>query len=142
MKKILSFQTPTEHYTAHDCLVWCFDDRFTPLLDLFSRGLGNFDLVKVAGGAKALAGDPLPDRDFVLGQIKASVKLHGVKRIILMTHRDCGAYGGSKAFTSGDAERGYHEAQLIVAKKFVESELPGVQVEAYFADADGLYAAG
>jgi len=140
MKKILSLRTPMEHYTAHDCVVWCFDDRFTPLLTLFSKGLGNFDLVKVAGGAKALAGGPSPDRDFVMGEVKASIKLHGTKRVILMTHRDCGKYGGSKAFTSGDAEKSYHGAQLTAAKQFVESEVPGPQVETYFADTDGLYA--
>lgn len=140
MKKTFSFQSPTEHYAAHDCVLWCFDDRETPLLIAYTKGMGKFDLIKIAGGAKALAGDPSPDRDFVLGQIKASIRLHGVKRVILMTHRDCGAYGGSKAFTSEDAEKGYHQAQLATAKKFVESEIPGIQVEAYFADVDGLYA--
>jgi carbonic anhydrase len=142
MKKTISFQSPAEHYTATSCIVWCFDDRFTGLLEAFSRGLKNFDLVKVAGGAKVLAGDPSSDRDFVLSQIKTSIRLHGTKRVVLMLHRDCGAYGGSKSFVDAEAEKNYYVAQLAAAKQFVASEIPDIQVEICFADFDGLYTIG
>ncbi len=135
------FQSPREHYAAQACVVWCFDDRFYKLLKAFGKqnGLKNIDLVKVAGGAKALAGGPSPERDFVLNQVKTSIRLHGAKRVILMLHRDCGAYGGSKNFENGDVERKNHETQLRAAKDFLADEIPGVAVDAYFADFDGLY---
>lgn len=143
MKKSLDFNSRKDHYTADACVVWCFDDRFYKLLKAFGRqeGWKNIDLVKVAGGAKALAGGPSPDRDFLLNQIKTSIRLHDTKRVVLMTHRDCGAYGGSKAFANEEAEREQHEAQLAAAKKFVADELRDMRIPiaAYFADFDGLY---
>jgi len=138
---VIAFSTPKEHYMADACVVWCFDDRFYKLLKAFGKQVGfkNIDLVKIAGGAKALAAGPSPERDFVAGQIAASLKLHGTKAIILMTHRDCGAYGGSKNFTDAAAERVFQDEQLLAAKAFVASEAPGIPVKAYFADFDGLY---
>jgi carbonic anhydrase len=139
MEQLFAFRSPTGHYTADACIVWCFDDRFSGLLSAFSKDFKNFDLVKVAGGAKALAEDSSPDRDFVLNQIQTSVRLHGAKRIILMLHRDCGAYGGSKNFTDAVAEKDYYVSQLAAAKNFLEREIPDVPVDVCFADFDGLY---
>jgi carbonic anhydrase len=125
MKRVISFDLQKGHYTADACVVWCFDDRFYKLLKAFGKqeGFKNIDLVKIAGGAKALAsagvessnGGSNPDRDFVLGQIKTSMRLHGTKRVMLMVHRDCGGYGGSAAFADAAMEQAHHEAQLAAA---------------------------
>lgn len=159
MEKVFAFESSKEHYTADACVVWCFDDRFYKLLKAFGKqeGWQHIDLVKVAGGAKALASAASPDasgaspeRDFLLNQIKTSIRLHGTKRVVLMTHRDCGAYGGSKNFADArvgvageDAEFAAHEAQLKAAREFVASELASsgtnIPVDAYFADFDGLH---
>jgi carbonic anhydrase len=139
MEKILSFNSPREHYTADACIVWCFDDRFSGLLNIFAKDLKNYDLVKVAGGAKALAGEATPERDFVLDQIKKSIALHGTKKVILMLHRDCGAYGGSKSFADLDTETKNQTEQLAAAKQFLANEIPDVPIETDFAEFDGLY---
>jgi len=138
--KIIAFESPKGHYEADACVVWCFDDRFYKLLKAFGKQekFKNIDLVKLAGGAKALAGGSSPECDFVLEQIKVSIRLHHTKRVVLMTHRDCGAYGGSKQFADADAERAHHENELKKAKEFVAKEVP-IPVGAYFADFDGLY---
>ncbi|HUC31357.1 MAG TPA: carbonic anhydrase [Candidatus Paceibacterota bacterium] len=140
----VKFGSSKEHYTADACVVWCFDDRFYKLLKAFGKqeGFGHIDLVKIAGGAKALAGDASPDRDFVLNQIKTSARLHGTKRVILMLHRDCGAYGGSKNFADVDAEKEQLGEKLQYAGDFIKGEFPDMQVDAYFADFDGLYMCG
>jgi len=140
----VKFNSPKEHYTADACVVWCFDDRFYKLLKAFGKqeGFGHIDLVKVAGGAKALAGDASPERDFLLGQIATSGRLHGTKRAILMLHRDCGAYGGSKSFADADTEKTELIKQLHQARDLVKKELSdvdGLVVDVYFADFDGLY---
>lgn len=140
MEKIISYNSPREHYAADACVVWCFDDRFSRLLSAFSKDFKSFDLVKVAGGAKALAGGSSPERDFILGQVRTSVRLHGTKRIVLMLHRDCGAYSGSRNFADAATEKDYHARQLAAAKQFLASEILGVQIDIYFADFDGLYA--
>lgn len=144
MEPFVKFDSQKEHYTADACVVWCFDDRFYKLLKAFGKQerFDHIDLVKVAGGAKTLAGDASPDRDFVLGQIKTSVRLHGTKRVVLMLHRDCGAYGGSKSFTDAVAEKAELIKQLHQAQDFVKQalhEVDGLTVDACFADFDGLY---
>ena len=139
---IFKFQSSKEHYTADACVVWCFDDRFYKLLKAFGKeeGWGNIDLVKLAGGAKALAAGPSPERDVVLGQIKASIRLHNTNKVILMNHCDCGAYGGSKHFAGREAEHEYQNDQLMTAKHFLEQELPqGFTILCYLADFDGLH---
>jgi carbonic anhydrase len=144
MEPSIKFESSKEHYTADACVVWCFDDRFYKLLKAFGKQekFDHIDLVKIAGGAKALAGEASPDRDFVLNQIKTSVRLHGTKRVILMLHRDCGAYGGSKSFADADAEKAELVKQLHQAQEFVKKEMGdvvGIAVDAVFADFDGLY---
>ena len=64
----------------------------------------------------------------------------GTKRIALMLHRDCGAYGGSKSFVDTDAELNSQKDQLSAAKNFLSSEISDIPVDLYFADFDGLYA--
>ena len=139
MEKTLSYETPKEHYAADACVVWCYDDRFSGLLGALTKDLKNYDLVKVAGGAKALAGDPSPERDFVLAQVTTSIRLHGAKRVVLMLHRDCGAYGGSKQFADPDAEAAFFKDQLAGARDFLKGEVGDLPVDAYFADFDGLF---
>jgi carbonic anhydrase len=140
----VKFDSSREHYTADACVVWCYDDRFYKLLKAFGKqeGFAHIDLVKIAGGAKALAGEASSDRDFVLNQIKTSTRLHGTKCVILMLHRDCGAYGGSKSFPGADVEKEelikqLHQAQDLVKKEL--SDVAGLVVDACFADFDGLY---
>ena len=137
----VKFASSREHYDANACVVWCFDDRFYKLLKAFGKqeGFAHIDLVKIAGGAKALAGEASPDRDFILNQIKTSVRLHGTKRVILMLHRDCGAYGGSKSFADADAEKAELAKRLSAARDFIKQELPDMHVDTVFADFDGAY---
>ena len=146
VEPLVKFESSKKHYTANACVVWCFDDRFYKLLKAFGKqeGFAHIDLVKIAGGAKALASavGASPDRDFVLNQIKTSARLHGTKRVVLMLHRDCGAYGGSKSFADADAEKAELVKQLHQAQDLVKKELPdvdGLVVDVCFADFNGLY---
>ena len=141
MERVITFGSDPGHYTADACVVWCFDDRFYKLLKAFGKqeGFAHIDLVKIAGGAKALAGDASPERDVLLGQIKASVRLHGTKRVILMLHRDCGGYGGSKSFADAETEVRELTEQLHHAQDFVKKEVPDITVDICFADFDGLH---
>jgi carbonic anhydrase len=141
-KKVLDFNSPKDHYEADACIVWCFDDRFFKLLKAFGKqeGFNRIDLVKCAGGAKALASEGGVDRDFLVSQIAASIRLHGTKRVILMVHVDCGGYGGSKAFNNDHAaEFEHHADELARASEFLSQAFPGIALESYVADFDGLH---
>ena len=75
------------------CVLWCIDPRFRKALWDLEKALGfkHIDVIKVAGGAKALANKGACKRVLV-DQVEASVKLHKPKIIIPMFHHDCGAY--------------------------------------------------
>jgi carbonic anhydrase len=100
------------------------------------------DPIKVAGGAKCLASpDELADREFVLKQIRISMGLHQTKRVILMLHSDCGAYGGLDGGFRGDPkfEAESHRRELIRAADVLRTMLPELKVESYFVDFEGVW---
>jgi carbonic anhydrase len=145
MRKVFHFDVPREQYTADAAVVMCFDLRFNLAFHKFLKRVdaSNHDLIKVAGGAKCLASpDNEAEREFVLEQIRKSIRLHRTRRIILMVHADCGAYGGSDAF-HGDAaaEIAHHEAELKRAAAWLRAAIPEVEVESYFVDFQGVWEA-
>ena len=117
MKKVFHFDAPREKYQCDAAIVWCFDNRFQLGFAKFlrRRGVVNSDPIKIAGGAKCLASpEHEGDRQFVLDQIRKSMRLHGTKVVILMVHSDCGAYGGLDGGLGGNArvEDQHHEEEL------------------------------
>ena len=103
----------------------------------------HFDPILVAGGAKCLAGDDLEsERQFVLEQVRKSMRLHGTQTVLLMLHSDCGAYGGLVAFdndTSREAEN--HRKDLHRAVDFLQAEIPELAIRGFFVDFEGVWEA-
>jgi len=144
MKKVFHFYAPREKYHCDAAILWCFDNRFELGFRKFLKRLGimNSDPIKIAGGAKVLASpEHESDRDFVLDQIRKSIRLHGTKRVILMLHSDCGAYGGLAAGFRGNAtaEATHHEAELRRAAANLRAAIPGIEVLGYFVDFEGIW---
>jgi hypothetical protein len=144
MRKLFHFDSPREKYHCDAAIVWCFDNRFELGFRKFLKRIGvvSSDPIKVAGGAKCLAGaEHDADRDFVIGQIRKSIQLHGTKRVILMLHSDCGAYGGLAGAFGGDAraEIKHHRAELLRATDNLLKEIPGLRVDAFFVDFEGVW---
>ena len=98
-------------------------------------------MIIVAGGAKTLA-SPRNDfeRDFILEQIRLSIRLHSARRVLLMCHSDCATYGGLAAF-GGDvaAEMAHHREELIRAAGLAGKAFPGIETECFFVAFDGIY---
>jgi hypothetical protein len=145
MKKVFHFDAPREKYQCDAAIVWCFDNRFQLGFAKFlkRRGVSNSDPIKIAGGAKCLASpEHEGDRQFVLDQIRKSMSLHGTKLVILMVHSDCGAYGGLDGGFGGNAsvEAEHHEEELRRAAECVQKAIPGIEVQAYFVDFEGIWA--
>ena len=142
MEKVFHFDTPREQYTADAAVVMCFDLRFNLAFHKFLKKIGapNYDLIKVAGGAKCLASpENNAEREFVLEQVRKSIRLHQTKRIVLMVHSDCGAYGGSNAFDTSAAESRHHEDELRHAAAVLREVISEVTIEAYFVDFEGVW---
>jgi hypothetical protein len=145
MKKVFHFDAPREKYHCDAAVVWCFDNRFHLGFSKFlkRRGVSNSDPIKIAGGAKCLASpETETEREFVLEQIRKSIRLHGTKLVILMVHSDCGAYGGLVGGFGGNAqvEAQHHEEELHRAVECLQKAIPGVDVQAYFVDFEGIWA--
>ncbi len=145
MNKVFHFDAPRDRYLCDAAVVWCFDNRFQLGFAKFLKRLGivNSDPIKVAGGAKCLSSpENEGEREFVLGQIRTSIRLHATKRVILMVHSDCGAYGGLDGGFGGDArvEAEHHETELRRAAEGLEKAIPDIEVQAYFVDFEGIWA--
>ncbi|HTW59905.1 MAG TPA: carbonic anhydrase [Terriglobales bacterium] len=147
MRKVFYFESPREKYHCDAAILWCFDNRFELGFRKFLKRIGvmNSDPIKLAGGAKVLASpEHEADREFVLEQIRKSIRLHGTRRVILMLHSDCGAYGGLAEGFGGDAraEAAHHERDLQIAAANLKAAIPGIEVQGYFVDFDGIWDAG
>jgi hypothetical protein len=144
VKKVFHFDAPHETYLCDAAVLWCFDNRFDLGFRKFLKRIGikNSDPIKIAGGAKCLASpERESDREFVLEQIRKSMRLHGTKRVILMVHSDCGAYGGLAGGFGGDAaaEAAHHQLELARAAAKLLEAIPGIEVQAYFVDFEGVW---
>jgi carbonic anhydrase len=144
VKKVFHFDSPRARYSCDAAVLWCFDSRFDLGFRKFLKRIGvvNADPIKVAGGAKSLASpDPETDREFVLEQIRKSIRLHDTKRVILMVHSDCGAYGGLAEGFGGDAqaEASHHQRELALAAANLMKAIPGIEIQAYFVDFEGIW---
>lgn len=145
MRKIFHFDSPREKYRCDAAVVWCYDHRFDlAFRKLLKRiGISQEDAIRVAGGAKCLATpEQESERQFVLDQIRKSIRLHGTSRVVLMVHSDCGAYGGLEVF-GGDAqaEASHHAGELRRAAECLRQAVPEVSVACYYADFEGVWTA-
>ena len=143
MQKLIHLDSPRENYRCDGAVVWCYDSRFETVLRklLKRRRVVYADHIRLAGGARCLA-DPEheSDQEFVLDHIRKSMRLHGTQRVLLMVHSDCGAYGGLGAFGSDEqAEARHHQAALQRAAACVREAIPGLAVECYFVNFEGVW---
>lgn len=118
----------------HQCealVISCIDFRFQEHLKEFlnKRHFQSYDLVCMAGGAKNfLQGSTLP---VALNQVGLSFKLHQIKRVYLINHQNCGAYGAN--FESGSPqELVAHSEDLKKAGKVIKEALPNLEIHLYF----------
>lgn len=112
----------------HACsflLVSCIDFRIQRSVEEWARknlGEKQYDRVALAGGVK--------NRDVILGQVDISVRLHGIKKVVLMNHEDCGAYG-----QEGTLEK--HREELRATRLALAAAHPTLDIETYYVKLDG-----
>ena len=143
MHKVMHFTSSRDQYICDGAIVWCYDNRFEAVFRKLLKRIGVIysDPIRVAGGARSLA---LPknngEREFVLEQIRISMRLHNTRTVVLMLHSDCGAYGGLAAFNNDPAQEAEnHNNDLMRAAAFLQSEIPGLTIKAFYVDFDGVF---
>lgn len=143
MKKVFDFDSPSDPYVADAAVLCCFDHRISKAVRQFleQQAIQRADMIIVAGGAKTLA-SPRNDfeQDFILEQVRMSIRLHQTKRVLVMSHSDCATYGGLANFKGDrEAEAVHHRGELLRAGELLTSNFPGISVEPYFVKFDGVW---
>lgn len=114
-------------HTCDAAVITCIDFRFQDFINSWiSENLPekSHDRVAFAGGVKNL--------ETILGQVEISKRLHDIKKVVLINHEDCGAYG-----ESGTPEK--HAEDLKAAADAITEKIPGIEVETYYLHLDGTF---
>lgn len=99
-----------------------------------AQGLNNqYDDVGAAGAAKNLV-EPYDSSDieFIIRQIQIAKKLHNIQEVVIVNHRDCGAYGKG-TFANEQEETDRHTKDLKDAAHLVSHRIEGLTVRTYLA---------
>ena len=143
MRKVFHFDSPPDPYVADAAVLCCFDHRINMAVRKFlkKQGIERPDMIIVAGGAKTLA-SPRNDfeQDFILEQVRMSIRLHQTNRVLVMSHSDCATYGGLAHFKGDrDVEANHHRSELPRAKDLLGATFANISVEPYFVKFDGVW---
>jgi Putative carbonic anhydrase len=146
MERVFHFDSPAKPYVADAAVLCCFDQRIRLAVMKFLevQGILRPDMIIVAGGAKTLA-SPRNDfeRDFILEQVRMSIRLHQTTQMFLMSHSDCATYGGLKAFDGDSAkEMAHHRQELQRAAALVKGNFPELSLKCFFIDFGGIHMVG
>lgn len=112
-------------HTCNALLASCIDFRIQRTVEEWARtklGERQYDRVAWAGGVLK--------RDEVMAQIDISVRLHQIKKVVLMNHEDCGAYGAA-----GTPEK--HAEDLSATAAEIKKKYPALDIETYYVKLDG-----
>ena len=115
---------------SHKCeaiVVHCMDYRLQSYINQWlekNLTFGSYDRAVIAGGVY--------DVYDVIRQVDIAARLHGISKVILINHEDCGMYG-----TAGTEER--HEEDLNKAEEKIRRLFPQLEVDTYYLYLDGTF---
>jgi hypothetical protein len=89
--------------------------------------LASYRLMTTPGVSKELGADS-PRQRFIFGQL-GRYWGSGPGRVVLLSHLDCGKYGGSRAFTSVKEEADAYVRDMNAAAEALHRSFPAVQVD-------------
>jgi len=123
-------------------LLSCMDYRLMDKIAAFMDGRGlaaNYDHVVLAGASIGVATDAKPDwRHTFWEHLAIARDLHHVSRVMVIDHRDCGAYRLIlKKDLTGEAELAAHARMLHRLRRAVAEKYPKLQTELLFMELDG-----
>jgi carbonic anhydrase len=125
-------------------LLSCMDFRLMDDIERYmsSRGLRDkYDHVVLAGASLGAITDKYPawNKTF-LEHLDIAITLHHIQTVIVMDHRDCGAYKvilGSEHTKDPKTEKDTHAAQLKKLKGMITEKHPKLKVELLLMALDG-----
>jgi len=98
-----------------------------------------YSVLATAGAAKELAHDT-PRSEMIFSQLELIAGKIG--RLVLVSHTDCGKYGGSKAFASAEVELRTLTADLEAARSRIQAAFPKLKISLGVARTKGTRCLG
>lgn len=136
-------KTPSEPSPVRAAVLYCSDGRYGTATERFlHRGLSleRYDRLVFPGGAGSLGSHPAAWRhaEAILESLRFLASEHGLRRVVLVAHGDCGFYLKRLGIPAAEAKK-LQLADLGTAAGRIRSCGP-VDVEAWFAEktADGV----
>lgn len=126
MKKPFAFQGV---HTCDAIVITCMDFRFWESVVMYIKkdlGIESFDFPNLPGASKAF--NDASEEGMPFDCVNIACNLHKVKKIIIVDHADCGAYGGSGKFSSSQEEQAFHEEALRKSKSRIKKKHPNKEV--------------
>ncbi len=120
--------------------IYCSDGRIGEHFDDFLQnglGLPRYDRIALPGGPACLAGHPQAhlEEQGVVDELQFLVKVHGLKRIVLIAHQGCAFYGDRLDLKEPRLER-VQRADLVRAAASIHRVTGVGAIDAYFARLD------
>lgn len=129
---------------AKALLLSCMDYRLVDDLVTFMNEKGlkdNYDHVVLAGASLGVVSDKFADwHDTFWQHLDVAIKLHHVEEVVVVDHRDCGAYKlalGADAVATTEGENDVHAATLAAFAAQVHDRHPDLKVETFLMSLDG-----
>ena len=125
-------------------LLSCMDFRLMDEIERYMRGRGlrdKYDHVILAGASLGAITEEYPAWNQTFWEhLDIAIKLHNIREVIVMDHRDCGAYKvilGAEHTKDPKVERDTHATHLKKLKGMINEKHPKLEVEMLLMDLDG-----
>ena len=125
-------------------LLSCMDYRLVDDIERYMSGRGlrdKYDHVVLAGASLGATTDKYPAWNKTFwDHLEIAIKLHHIRKVIVMDHRDCGAYKvilGPEHAKDLKQEKHAHASQLKNLKGMIHQKHPKLTVETLLMGLDG-----
>lgn len=129
---------------AKALMLSCMDYRLVDDLVKFMEAEGlndNYDHVVLAGASLGAVSDKFKDWHETFWQhLDVAIKLHHIEEVIVIDHRDCGAYKlalGAEAVATPELETAAHTKAIAEFATLVKAKHAELEVKAYLMALDG-----
>ena len=131
---------PFEGKETDTLVIHCSDHRFRKAFEIFLKeelGVENYDSLVIPGASQLLSFmNFLPKFSGIFDRLtKFLVEKHGIKKIIVIMHENCGwdRHFVPKYFLNKGTEKEQQIRDMLLMKKWVRENFPGLTVEMFYA---------
>tara|TARA_Y100001958_G_C21020070_1_gene396938 strand:- start:266 stop:679 length:414 start_codon:yes stop_codon:yes gene_type:complete len=115
----------------------CIDPRFQSITYNFlnkKKLKGKYSFFSIAGGSIGVTSLKLKEWHKTFWQnLEISIKLHGIKKLIVINHQDCGAAKliNTKKFFNMSIEKNIHKNSFEKIRRAFKKKYPSLKIETY-----------